>query len=183
MERLVKDSFFSGDFRPERNASTNNAMDFGSAKGVEVGSRICLACVRSEGTSFFFVGVLNVVAEVIVAGWVIGKMKVIFQWSKIDGCSCEPSLHYYTGHDLGTIMPRKKNIPLFHLPRRRAPRSSLSTSGVALCFKNALNSGTRCKSKRKQRKLPSRVHGGRDVKVGSLGSLGLSPSRPRRIIP
>jgi hypothetical protein len=107
VERLVQGSFFSGDFRPERNASTNNTMDFGSLKGVEVGSRICLACVRSEGASFFFVRVLNVVAEVIVAGWVIGKMEVISQWSKIDGCSCAPSSHYYTGHDLGTIMQKK----------------------------------------------------------------------------
>jgi hypothetical protein len=64
MERLVQGSFFSGDFRPERNASTNNTMDFGV---VEVGSRICLACMRSEGASFLLVGVLNVVAKVIVA--------------------------------------------------------------------------------------------------------------------
>jgi hypothetical protein len=100
MERFVRGSFFSGDFRPERNASTNNTTDLSSLKVVEVGSRICLACVRGEGASFFFVGVLNVVAEVIVAGWVIGEMTVIFEWSKIDGCSCVPSSHYYAGHDL-----------------------------------------------------------------------------------
>ena len=160
-------------------------MDFSSAgytgyavNGVEVASRICLACVCSKGTSFFFSGVLNVVAEVIVTEWVLGKMMVIFQWSKIDGCSCMPSSHYYTGHDSEITVPT--NVPLFHLPTRRAPRSSLPTSGVALCFKKALNSGTRCKSKRKDRKLPSRVHGGRVV---TLGSVGLSPSRPQRIIP
>lgn len=129
MECLIQGSFFSGDFRPERNASANNTMDLSSAKVVEVRSRICLACVRSEGASFFFVGVLNVVAEVIVAGWVIGKMTVIFEWSKIDRCSCVPSSHYYTGHDLSKIM--QNNVPLFHLPTRRAPRSSLLTSGVA----------------------------------------------------
>lgn len=103
MERLVQGSFFSGDFTPERNASTNNTTDFSSAKGVQVGSRICLACVRSEWASFFFVGVLNVVAKVIVAGWVFGKMRIISQGSKIDGCSCVPSSYYYTGDDLGAI--------------------------------------------------------------------------------
>jgi hypothetical protein len=105
MERRVRGSFFLGDFRPERNASTNNTMDFSIA---EVGSRICLACVRREGASFFFVGVLNVVAEVIVAERVIGKMKVISQWSKIDGCSCASSSHYYTGHDFRNNNAKKR---------------------------------------------------------------------------
>jgi hypothetical protein len=90
MPRLVLGSFMSGDFRPERNASTNNTVEFSSVEVVEVGSRIYLARVRSKGAPFFFVGVLNVVAEVIVAGWVFGKMTVISQWSKIDGCSCAP---------------------------------------------------------------------------------------------
>ena len=169
-----------GEFRAKLNASANDPASLSAVRGLsvlEIRTGVRLADVGREWASGLAVG-LSLETEVVVLLRVRGEGRIVLERRDIDGGTWGESTRQYSMDALAMLT----NLPLFHLPMNRAPRSSLPSArvkpgrSIGLSCRNLLNSGTSWKRYLKARKLPSNAHDGRCAATSS-------PSRPRSMMP
>lgn len=123
-----------GDLGSEWDSTAKNASFLGYGWIGEVTARIGFADVCCERAA-----VLGgrVEEEMIVLGGVGAESRIIVEGSNVDGRTCGGQLVVES-----LRVEENRNLPLFHLPIRRAPRRSFGAFGGLLASTNAWNSGT-----------------------------------------